>query len=860
MSEPDNKPQKKEEEKTQLTRVDLMHHLLNNGTVAYVAEQIKPDALIESLKNFLQDKLKLEADYSKGENIHIIEYKNKGGITDSLGLSASYRLFFLFDQQKIYFDIKNEKWFDSGDNKFSLSKLLSDSYQADIQEYIFDFLLSEAPGANTSFKVDERNHFIESISKQRKIWFLNHTEENEKLLVYLALSSIKTNDGSLKEDKDLSWSLFITTEKTCILAFDKHEVENQCVIYSGEAVSVKKEMGRNPVIYKDISFLSKRSNGELFYLAQHISLLPAEEKIREIARLNWVYKQKNEGSNRLAIELINHLINEEHNPFDELALLYMEYSEGEREKVFSEYTEDNKLLNLLQKILNYAGTNEFLTKWIKEWEISYIDSVAMNNLLLKAVDDAVQANNILPFHRLVRDNFHKKNSDDINQVLFDITFSRHLIKCGLGNEAKKLLKKRLGQLPDETISDLLPAKDIDLTGTAAGQIIKVTILELLAELETEKNAIEHKCQVARLQPLVEERVDKLIEVSEENVAAKGGELKKVMQPEGLIGGDNDLHAFKYKVLDAKVVDRYVCHPAGRKGGRFSNFQKWLASVKIPDYSMLKSYSEQLSPQKYKVLTDIIADIKYALNIEKLEVYVSRGEKSVGINGFESNPLFLIVGGEHLEKDSPHYLNPLELRFAIGVELAHLYFKHSRITSTDMWKGALEKGYFVLDTVLSVIPAVGLFSKSIQGIGKLNNVSSFLQRTSKLGKVSSQSKEILNTSEQIVNIYKSKVSKDKKEIDKEKEFLATSRIIQLTADRCAFVFTKDLNAAIRAMFLVSKNYYSEIPVIEKYGLREFLLKKNDDGSYKHQELAIRLASLFSFYLSDDYEAVISKLEE
>ena len=85
-----------------------------------------------------------------------------------------------------------------------------------------------------------------------------------------------------------------------------------------------------------------------------------------------------------------------------------------------------------------------------------------------------------------------------------------------------------------------------------------------------------------------------------------------------------------------------------------------------------------------------------------------------------------------DKNSAHFLHPQELKFAIAVELAHLYFKHARITSSDVWKGTLEKGYFVVDTVLSIFPAVGLFTKSIQGIGKLNAVSSFLQKTKKLG--------------------------------------------------------------------------------------------------------------------------------
>ncbi|MBN2757970.1 MAG: hypothetical protein JXR51_12395, partial [Bacteroidales bacterium] len=69
---------------------------------------------------------------------------------------------------------------------------------------------------------------------------------------------------------------------------------------------------------------------------------------------------------------------------------------------------------------------------------------------------------------------------------------------------------------------------------------------------------------------------------------------------------------------------------------------------------------------------------------------------------------------------------------------------------------------------------------------------------------------------------------------------------------------DLNSAIRAMFLVSKRYYTELSVVEKYGLSEFLLKKNNDGTFKHQELAIRLANLFAFYLSDEYELAIKSL--
>ncbi len=861
-SQMDDKQTNSNDDKKNLSKIDLMHHLLNKGTVCCLPQGFNNDNFIANMLDWMHKILSIEALYKKEDNIQSIEYKKKGGLTGSLGFTGSFRFFFMVDKSKVYFDIKPIKWFESADSKtsiFNLGNLLNESFSDEINSFLYRYLLELANTSSSKLRIDNRNHFIEGITPQKKIWFSTFFQPEDILMCFLEISAIKRNNSQLDENKELKWNIVISSNEVKLVAFNEKEEEIQNIDLKESPIKVKNEIGRNPIEYKDIRLLSTRSNADLFYKIQHINVLKPEEKIRELARLNWLYEKKNEQSNQYAIDLIKHLFALLKNPFDEFALIYMEYSGGDREKVFSAYTEDEKLLNLLNQILNYAGTNEFLTSWVKKWEISYIDQIAVNSLFLKAMADTVQANNILPFHRFVREDYHKKNNDLINQIVFDIEFSRHLIKCGFGKEAKKVLSKRLDQLPDETVSDLLPAKDVDLTGAAAGQIIKVTILEILASLETEKNAIVYKCQIAQLQPLVNERVDVLIQVSEPKIATKGRELKTITGENGLLANKEQIITNKYKVLDPKAIDKNLMHPASRKGGSFSNFQKWLASVKIPDYSMLKSYSEKLSPQKYPELNEIITDIKYALNIENLEVYISHGEKSVGINGFESEPLFLIVGGDHLESSSAYYLNPKELRFAIGVELAHLYFKHARITSSDIWKGAIEKGYFVLDTVLSIFPAVGLFSKSLQSIGQLNAISSFLQKTEKIGKVTSKSRDLVKNSEQVVSLYKSKFSKEGKDGEKELEFLATSRIIQLTADRCAFIFTKDLRSAIRAMMLVSKRYHTELPVIEKYGLKEFLLKKDENGNFRHQELAIRLASLFSFYLSEEYETMLKNLE-
>jgi hypothetical protein len=851
----DNK--EKDTNQNPLSRIDLIHHLLNKGTVVYLPTGFGMEQMIDKLMLFLLN-LGLQAQYTKDDQLHQVLYIHKSGITNSIGLSMGFRLFMLADQQQLFLDIKPEKWFSSEENLSFISKIINDPREKEISGFIFQYL-NEKSGSYFPLKIDGRNHFVDQISEQKKLWFSVHLPADDYLFVFLEISAIKRDNGVLNPDKNLKWYVYFSSSKAGLIAFNHREQLVQQVEIAPNSLKVKKEMGRNPVFISDIKLLSTRSNSDLFYHIQHIYMLSPTDKVREIVRLNWQYKEENETSNQFAIELLRIWLDKNYDAFDELALLYMEYTGGDRQKVFSDYVDDEKLMLLTQKILNHPNTYEQLTQWILKWDISYIDSVAINSLLAKSAENAVQANNILPFYRFVRDNFFRQDSDKTNHIVFDIGFCKHLLKCGLIKEAKKILEKCLDQIPDETILDILPRKDMDLTGTASGQKIKITILGILSELETEKNAGILKSKMARLQPLVEERIESVLNLGIPQISSKAAELKKLMQPGGIIPGEFAYPQYLYIPLDKSQIEKNIKHPASRPKGIFSNFQKWLASAKIPDLSVLKSYTEKLSSQKYPELSSAIADIKYALNIEALEVYISHGEKSVGISSFESNPQFLVVGGDHLDKNSPHFLNATELRFAVASELGHLYFKHSRITSNDLWRGALEKGYFVVDALLSIFPAVGMFSKSLLSIGKLTQISAFLQKAEKLGKVSARSRDIVKSSEQVVNIYNSKFSNNKNEDKMEMEFLAASRIMQLTAHRCALVFTKDLKSAIRAMFLVSRRYYSELPVIEKYGLREYLLKQDEKGNYRHQELAIRLADLFSFYLSEEYENVIKSLE-
>ena len=834
-----------------ISKVDILHYLLNNSKIYYLPENFNNEIFIEKLTDVLKTKYNFQTEVNTENSIIYIRYSSSKGIKSGIGLSVKYKIALLIDKNKLFYEIKPEKWFENLNNKTTIKNLFNDSKEVEIETEISKIIINSQ---DKILFINEENVFIDEISHKEKVWFYSQSDNTENLLAFLNFSELKKSNFTIENKKDINWKYVLTQKKSIIVGFNKKDEIVKKIDISNIDINVKNEIGRNSFIFSETVFYTTRSNSKLFTYLKSINKLSEHESIREIARLNWEIGKK---SKQFARNLIRNLSKNTNNPFDELTLLYIEFKDDKETELFEDFIEEDKLTKLLAGILNNNDADKLLKEWVKKWKAKYIDAIAINKLLLESVKDSVQANNILEFHKSVREKFRNKNKDKVNEIVFDIEYAKHLIKCGLINDAKKILYKILKQLPDESILDILPADNLDLTSSRSGQILKLTILKLLSELENEKKSIEHKKQIAILQPLVKERIDSLIELSDKNISKKAKVLKTVMQANGLLKNINVDSNIKYPILDKKLINKNLMHPASRKGGSFSNIQKWLASVKIPDYSIIKSYSEKLSAKKQSKLDIIITDIKHTLNIENLEVYISRGDKSVGVSGFEGNPMFLIVGSEHLNENSAHFLTYNELKFVIAIEIAHLYFKHARITSSDVWKGAFEKGYWVFDTILTIIPLAGLFGKSIQGIKKLNSISTFFQKADKIGVNTINSKELIKTTNQAIDIYKTKFSKEKEDY-REAEFIATSRIMQLTADRTALVFINDINSAIRAMFLVSKRYYSELPVVEKYGLREFLLKKSENGNFKHQELAIRLSNLFAFYISNEYDDVINDL--
>ena len=844
--------------KNQQTSFETKEHFLQNklseeGKLFYVPENFDTEILIQKINNWFEKENNLKIKQSQTDDIKIITYQKKRGLKSSLGLSGVFQLFLQKKEKELKYEIKHEKWLSewNQESKFSFKKFIQDSLEDEITDFIAEHISKTYFADIKRFTISENNRYIEDIEIKHKIWFYNQRKENEILLAFLNISNVKQIPGEAEIDnKLLSWKYILTSEKSILLALNEENKIEKFYDLSGHKMKVEKSITKANVEIGKYQWNTNLNNSRFYSEINNYIDKTSEQKIYEFAKLNWLYNVKKIDEDILTTDFLSELRKRRNNPFDELSMLFVEMSKGKKEKIIEKYTKDEKLTILTSHLFTDEKMEQEIIFWIDEWQLSVTNQVTILRLLHETAENTEQLSKILPLHTEIRKKFIKFEKDAINQIIFDIAYCKHLIKCEHKEEAKKILNKHLKKLPDETLSDILPPPAIDLTSDASGQILRVSILELLSEAQEKQKSVETLLQIAKLQPLSKKRLEDLLAVAPEELKEKVQTVRNLLEPEVLGTSEESYEKVKFQKIKEADINQKLKHPATRKGAMFGSIQKWIAKVQIPDYTVIKSYSELLTSKKYPEISAIITDIKVALGLENIETYIARGDKSIGITSFEGTPSFLIIGSNHIDTESPYYLNYSELEYAIGLELAHLYFKHSRITSTDIWRGAMDKGTWVLDAVLSVIPFIGTIGSALSKISKLNSVALFLQKTNKLQPITSKSKNIFETTTQAVNLFKNIAKKDSEQ-ERKQELIAISRILMLTADRAGLLFTGDLKSAIRSIFITSKTYINEFPTVERYGINEFLLKKDNKDLYKHHDLAIRFASLFAFYFSDEY---------
>lgn len=400
-------------------------------------------------------------------------------------------------------------------------------------------------------------------------------------------------------------------------------------------------------------------------------------------------------------------------------------------------------------------------------------------------------------------------------VAADLRYAALLRDAGDEAAAREVLEASLAELPAPEVAELVPRDD-----PHAHVAARVRLLEALRPLDPGADA-----RLARIEPLVAAR---LAPVAERGSA----EARRAL---ALLDGGFDAPPRPddaSEPLDDEALGA-LRHPMGRTDRFASTLQGLLATVETPDLDALRRYCAPLARP------DAVRAFERAR--ERLRVdakcYVSRGEDATGCRAHDdAKGAFLVLGAQHVE-DGPLRMSEDELLFVFACELAHLRLGHTRVTQSDMWRGALDKGLSGAELLLMALPLVRQI-RIPDSIGTMLGAV----KDGTVGKLWDKASGLFGKKE----VGKNEAEADEETAESAREtLLATHRLMVLSADRVGLAVVGDPGPALRAMFVLQGA--ADLEGLEREGLAGWVLRRDAKGALVDPDLAVRVTALLSRWL-------------
>ena len=709
--------------------------------------------------------------------------------------------------------------------------------------------------------------WVEDISELEQVWLAAHVAPTDPVLAWLHTTTPAQVEGALLRGSVPTWRLLITSEKACLVAVSS--VGDVAVLpLPSTPLEVVEQTGRNAVITGSLSWTTTLTNGSRFIWVAPLPAVDGARRVREAARI--IARPGTPEGRRIAARLLTDL-DAGVDPIDELYRATLDGPSDANPAILA--------TSVVGSLKDSSDGGLRLADWMTGWEPPVVLARAVLDAALADAHTPEAAAWSLPFHQAFRNRVVADSDDRFERTEADIALAEHYIYAGNHAEAARLLEPRLAALPDEDLASVLPPGDADLTAGEGGQPAHIRVLELLvrARGDSDKADASTLATLARHQPLVRGRIDALVgAVAAGNLHHRATRVQAILEPAGL-STPPVFDATPSRGLPAALVE-LLPHPVARSGGALSKVQAALAKVTPPDVGVLRRYCERLTMRVSPDAIAAVADACVMLGMPAVPAYVAAGEHRTGLRSHEEPEPFLLVGADHLDADSDLALSPAELRFAIGAEVAHLRFQHSRITSDEVWAGVWDKGATALTATASLLPflrylPVDLIGhdrtyravrtvvperwlRTIYGVTDAARLAATVPKDlGKLGDAAAGTLEVATGAATRINALTPTSEADPAvgtDISPDdRRLLAAHRVMQITADRVGLVLCGDLGAAIRAMFIVQSRLRPELAVAERIGLADALARTDTNGHPLLPGLGVRIAALTAFWLSDDY---------
>ncbi|WP_430410105.1 hypothetical protein [Kordia sp.] len=820
----------------------------NTKTIAklYVANAFSIQDLKSPLVTFFENSAITDATFKEVHNGFWVDYSRE--TNDKKGVITASRLQLLQNETVVYVTAEtleiNPATYEEHKEAANFD-LQTQTFFIQLQEYLLAVQNDDLYALNNATGIS----FVTTLDLTTKNFIFHQLLTKEYVLSILGISELTPKDENNSYPKGTFWHLVVTSVRTFIVG-KSPDNEMSIIDISSESFHIEGKTGKDKVTTDSLIFYTEFLNDYLYNellpvientgnrigLFGDILVKKYHKKEAHLAIASRLFQLQSTTSDLLGNELKSDLI---------LHLKRLKVTEEQQEAIATVFE---------KHIQTHDIFGENLVAIVNNWTLSYDEQKKLLNLL-QPFQKKQTATHTIKFHDHFYQLFSAKEKKDEVIFEFNLNYAKHLNNAERFPEAIALYRTIYETLPDDSITDLLPADTTNLLEGEGGQQLKITILESILNIQKqlEEDISETVQQLAELQPLKRARIEALLTHKKQQQKAKI--IQEVLQAKTLTTATIE-HSNQYERLEKKEVLKEVVPSCFKNAkGFFDSLNNFIAALNPPDYESVISFSDRLNTHNHPEIMERITAICYALQMNVPECYIGRGTYATAVIGVEGKPSFLMIGIDFLDAENIRYLEVNALTFLIAIELAHMYFEHSKITSTDVWRGAADKGFTVVSMLLTVLPFVGNIGKIFGNVANVEKYGKIISRVEQVANVAEKGQGIVEVGEKFkLNPF----SKEKSQANDSQNLLITSRLMEIVADKVALLFCDDLKAAVKGLLVSTHGFEQDHHIISQYGVEAFLARTDEQGAFVHQELIIRLKNMCSFYLSDTFENLKKQL--
>ncbi len=364
----------------------------------------------------------------------------------------------------------------------------------------------------------------------------------------------------------------------------------------------------------------------------------------------------------------------------------------------------------------------------------------------------------------------------------------------------------------------------------------------------------HQLEGARQAALVLRLLDR-------RMAQDAGEVVEALCAAGQ-GEDLCALGAEAKISDADY-ERALVHPGEREDQAVA--QRWLGGLLSDTRASvdIERHCERLNARQHPDALRFLTKVAQVLGVATPRCYLSHGMTGVQVmRGGAVGPLIL-MGAAHWELEHAQYLDASARRFALATQVAHIRAEHLVLTSSEFWGAFRSKALEGVVAGLSLIPLGGMLGKltdnaALSALAKLKErveggasrtLAGYLERQLTSGGTGGPMQSAYEAALGVVASRGRGAPQQGESLLKE-QLANFARAAMYSADRVGLLACDDLDAAVRAILLLSPRASQELIALQEGGLVS-VLDRRDGEEPVYGELALRLGELMRFALSGEY---------